>query len=125
MLTAMSLGLRQALLIGLGGFFCGALILALARRQLITLRYTIAWLSIAAIGVLGAFLTRLVAPIADGFGMSPTGVLLASSTLVLLAITLQLSISVSGLRADLQTLAESHALLAERLERVVPQQGSE
>ncbi len=112
-----SFGLRQALLIAAGGLGCSAVVVALARRQLMTLRYSLAWLAISFIGLLGALLTPLVAPISDMFGMSPTGVLLAGATVVLLAITLQLSISISGLQRRLRDLAEAHALLQSELAR--------
>ncbi len=46
--------------------------------------------------------------------MSPTGLLLGIASAVLLAITVQLSISVSGLRAQLREVAEAQALLEAR-----------
>ncbi len=89
--------------------------MALARRRLISLRYTLGWMSIAALGVVGAALTPLILPVADLFGMSPTGVLLAAATTVLLAITLQLSVSVSGMQRQLRTIIEAHALLQQEV----------
>lgn len=110
--------MRQAFLIGSGGALFATIVLILARRQLISLRYALGWTLISSIGILGALVTPFVRPVAELFGMSPTGVLLAGATLVLLAITLQLSISVSGLQAQLRDLAEAHALLARRLKDV-------
>lgn len=111
----MSYAVKQALLIGAGGsLFCAA-VFALARRQLISLRYALGWTLISCIGILGALLTPLVEPVARLFGMSPTGVLLTGATVVLLAIALQLSVSVSGLQSELRDIAEAHALLDQRL----------
>jgi hypothetical protein len=47
--------------------------------------------------------------------MTPTGVLLGIATVVLVAIAIQLSISVSGLQSQVRDLAESNALLEARL----------
>ncbi len=112
----MSYALRQALLIGLGGAVFAGIIVLLARRQLISLRYALGWTLISFTGLLGAAVTPLVTPLAAAFGMSPTGVLLAGATIVLLGITLQLSVSVSGLQAQVRDVAEAHALLARRLQ---------
>lgn len=79
------------------------------------MRYTLGWMVISALGVIGAALTPLILPVADVFGMSPTGVLLASATSVLLAITLQLSVSVSGMQRQLRTIIEAHALLQQQV----------
>lgn len=112
----MSYGLRQALLVGMGAVTFWTLVAVLASRQLLSLRYALGWSAISLIGVLGALLTPLIEPIADLFGMSPTGVLLTGATVVLLVIALQLSVSVSGLQAQLRDVAEAHALLAGRVE---------
>jgi hypothetical protein len=99
------------LLIAAGGLCYSGIVLVLSRRRLISLRYTLGWMFIAALGVVGAALTPLILPVADLFGMSPTGVLLAAATTVLLTITLQLSVSVSGMQRQLRTIIEAHALL--------------
>lgn len=111
----MSSGLKQALIIGAGGAAFSGAVVVLARRRLISFRYTLGWIALALIGMLGAALIPLVEPVADIFDMSPTGVLLAGATAVLLVIALQLSVSVSGLQAQVRDVAEAHALLARRL----------
>ena len=110
----MSLGLRQALIIAAGGLVLGAVVVLLARRQLLSLRYAIGWLLIALAALLGAAVSPLIKPLSETLGMTPTGLLLAVASAVLLAITVQLSISASGLRAQLRDLAEAHALLEAR-----------
>jgi len=114
----MSHSLRQGILIALGGVGLTAAVISLARRQLISLRYALGWTFIAISGAAGALLVPTVQPIAELFGMSPTGLLLAAATVVLLAITLQLSISVSGLQEQVRSLAEAHSLLEHRTRQV-------
>lgn len=103
------------MLIGAGGVLFLGVVVVLARRQLITLRYAIGWTAIAITAVLGAALTPLVQPLAAVFGMSPTGVLLVAATVALLGITVQLSVSVSGLQSQLRDVAEANALLDRRV----------
>ncbi|MFA5885385.1 MAG: DUF2304 domain-containing protein [Acidimicrobiia bacterium] len=107
----MSTGAKQALILALGGLALAGVIVVLVRRRLITTRYALGWLAIAVVGILGALLTGLVSDIGDLAGMTPTAVFLAVATVVLLAITIQLTISVSGLQSQVRDLAESHALL--------------
>lgn len=114
----MSAAFRQGALIALGGVLLAASAVTLARRRLITLRYALGWLAIAVTTMVGAAAASLVTPVAKLFSMTATGVLLAGATVLLVAIAVQLSISVSGLQAQLRELAEAHALLANRLDEV-------
>jgi hypothetical protein len=105
----------QAVLAGLGGVALATSALLLARRGLLRLRYALGWICVAACVVALAFLASAIKPLASRFGISPTGLLLALASGVLIIITLQLSIAVSALRDDVQAIAEAHALLAERV----------
>jgi len=105
----------QAVLAGLGGVSLATCALLLARRGLLRLRYALGWISVAACVLALAFLAPIVRPIASSFGVTPTGLLLVFASGVLVLITLQLSIAVSRLRDDLQTIAEAHALLEQRV----------
>jgi hypothetical protein len=107
--------LKQALLVAVGGLALAAVAVVLARRRLITARYLAGWLALAGVFVVGAFLAGLVLPLAEVFDMTGTAVFLAGATAVLLAISIQLSVSVSGLQAQTRELAETCALLEERL----------
>ena len=113
-----SFGLRQSLLIAFAGATIFVIAALLARRQMMSLRYTVLWVFIAVSGMLGALLTPLVEPISGLLGMSPTGLLLAGASVILLTITMLLSVSVSGLQEDLRAVAEAHALLERRLEEM-------
>lgn len=114
----MSFGLRQSLLIALTGATIFIFVVLLARRQMMSLRYTVLWVVIAVSGMLGALLTPLVEPISKLLGMSPTGLLLAGASVILLTITVLLSVSVSGLQEDLREVSESHALLERRVREI-------
>jgi hypothetical protein len=113
-----SFGLRQSLLIAAAGAVIFIITAVLARRQMMSLRFTILWVFIAVSGMVGALLTPLVEPVSELFGMSPTGLLLAGASLILLTITMLLSVSVSGLQSELRDVAEAHALLARELDEV-------
>ena len=105
----------QAVLAGFAGGVMAVASLVLARRGLLRLRYALGWLALSGCVVAVALLVRALRPLAGAFGVSPTGLLLLLASGVLLVITLQLSIAVSGLRDDVQTVAEAHALLEARV----------
>ncbi len=94
----------------------GSFILVIARRQLISFRYTIGWLGLCAITFLGALLVPVVEPIAEFLKVDPFTVVGGSALLILLAICVQLSISISGLQRQLHDVNEVVALLRDRVE---------
>jgi len=102
----------------MSGFAFIGVIAWLARRELITLRYAAGWMFVGGLAVVGSIVTPLIEPLAELFGMSPTGVLLGVATVTLLAIAVQLSISVSGLQSQLREVAESAALLSGEVEEL-------
>ena len=111
----MSPGLRQALVLAVGGVLLAAAVVALVHRRLISTRYAIGWLAIAVLVILGAAFTGAVSSVGDVAGMTPTAVFLAAATILLLTIAIQLSISVSGLQSQVGDLTEANALLEERV----------
>lgn len=110
--------MKQELLIIAGGVILGVLVLAVARRRLLTVRYTVGWVLLAAVVIVLALLTPLIEPIANWFGMTATGVLLFLATGTLLLICIQLSITASGLTAQQRDLTEAIALLRERIDEL-------
>jgi low affinity Fe/Cu permease len=100
------------------GVTFGLVILVLARRGLLSMRYTLGWLFVAACIIVGGLLSWMVEPVAKLLGISATALVLATATAALLGLTVQLSITVSGLLEYVRILAESHALLEERLLRL-------
>jgi hypothetical protein len=110
--------LGQTLIVISGSAVFGALVLVLARRGALTLRYTLGWLAVAACVMAVVLVSPVLRPVAAAVGITPTGFLLAAASSILLLITLQITIAVSALRDATQTLAEAHALLEARVVRV-------
>jgi putative Ca2+/H+ antiporter (TMEM165/GDT1 family) len=111
----MSTTVKQALVLALGGLGIMLLILRLARRRLLTTRYALGWLAVGAVVALAAVTMPFVGRLGKLANITPTAVLLMISSVLLLAISVQLSISVSQLQERLRTTAEAHALLARRV----------
>lgn len=111
----MSSNAVQALLITLGALVFAGMVLHLARRGRLSLRYTLGWFAVSAFLVVFALFAGVLQSVAATVGISPTGVLLGGVASVLLLITVQLSVTASGLRDSVQDLAEAHALLEQRL----------
>lgn len=114
----MSTAVSQTLLVTAAGLAFAVLVLTTARQGRLSLRYTLGWLGVSVCIVALVALTPLLRPVADSLGISPTGVLLAIASSLLLLITLQLSITVSSLQEAAQTLTESAGLLEERVHRL-------
>lgn len=105
----------EIVLSAVAGFALAATVLLIARRGVLSMRYTIGWLFVAACLALGGLLSWLAEPIADFLDVEPIAIVVAVAMIALLAITVQLSISVSGLTAAARTLAQSNALLEQRV----------
>ena len=110
--------MKQELLIVAAGISLAVLIVVIARRRLLTVRYTVGWVLLALVVIVMALLTPLIEPIANWFGMTATGVLLFLATGTLLLICIQLSITASGLTAQQRDLTEAIALLRERVDEL-------
>ena len=111
----MSTTVKQAIVLALGGLGLTAVILRLARRRLLTTRYAFGWLGVGVLVVLAAAAMPFVGDLGKVANITPTAVLLMVSSAVLLAISIQLSISVSLLQERLRSTAEAHALLARKV----------
>jgi len=111
----MSTAFKQALVLALGGVLLAIVILRLARRRLLTTRYAFGWLGVGVLVVLAAAALPFVSNLGKVANITPTAVLLMMSSAVLLAISIQLSISVSLLQERLRSTAEAHALLAQQV----------
>ena len=100
----------QVLLLAIVSVLFGVAILVLARRQLISFRYMIGWLILASVSGFTGLLIPLTGPIARLLRVSELTLVLASAVVVLLAVCVQLSISISGLQKQVQRLAEEIAI---------------
>jgi hypothetical protein len=109
---------RQASVLLVGGLLTVILVMRLARRRLLTTRYAIGWLGVGLFITSAALLLPFVGRLGEFADITPTAVLLMLSSITLLAITVQLSISVSLLQERLRTTAEANALLAHRVEEL-------
>lgn len=108
----------QSALVALGGIAMFAVVFELSRRQLLSLRYALGWMSVSAILVVAAIVLVAVGGISDSLPITPTGLLAAVGLAFVLAITLQLSISLSGHQDAIRELSEANALLEERVARM-------
>lgn len=109
--------LAQILLATAAGLSFATVIIVIARRGKLSMRYTLGWLFVAGCMVVGGLFSGLVEPLADALGVEPVAFVAVGAALALLALTVQLSITVSGLMEVVRTLAESYALLEERVRR--------
>jgi len=110
--------LQQILLTTIWGLAFATMVLLIARRGILSMRYTLGWLFVAGCVIVGGLFSSLVKPLASAIDVDPVAVVLAGAMAGLLGITVQLSITVSGLTEVVRTLAESHAILEERVRRL-------
>ena len=100
---------RQVLVAAIAGLLMIVTVVPLSRRGQLSFRYTIGWIFVASVGVLGGSLAPFAEPLATLLGLS-TAALLAFVALVFVTmIAIQLSISISGLQKQLHKLAQEIA----------------
>jgi hypothetical protein len=92
-------------------------VLILGRKQRLSFRYTIGWMTLGGIGVVAGALLPLIGPIADQFRLSPSAVLSIGAILLLLVLCVQLSISISGNQEQIKILTQELAILKEKINR--------
>jgi hypothetical protein len=90
----------------------------LARHQKLSFRYAVGWMVMFGVGVLAGILLPLTTEIADLLGLSPAALLAFAGILIFLAISVQISISISGLQENARLLAERLAQVQLELEEV-------
>jgi hypothetical protein len=112
-----NLGIQTSLVAG-GAVVMFAIVFALSRRGLLSLRYALGWMAVSTLLVLAAIVIALIGGIGKSLPFTPTGLISVVGLSFLLAITLQLSISLSGHQEAIRELSEANALLEERLARV-------
>jgi hypothetical protein len=105
----------QALLVALGGLGMFLVVFELSRRSLLSLRYALGWMGVSVLLVVAGILLVAVGGLSDSLPFTPTGLLAAVGLAFVLAITLQLSISLSGHQDAIRELSEANALLEERV----------
>jgi hypothetical protein len=105
----------QAALLMAGGVILLASTVRLVRMGLLSIRYGLGWLFVAALGIVGAPVLSALSDRVRDLGFTPTGFSLGVLVLFLGLVCLQLSMSVSGLHRAIQELSEHGALLANRV----------
>ena len=91
-------------------------IFRLSRRGMLSFRYSIGWFSIMFLGLLAAPFVVVFAPLAEKLKLTPGTLLAAISTIAVVIILIQLSVSISGNQRKLETLVRENALLKEKLD---------
>lgn len=81
-----------------------------SRKQKISFRYTVGWLTLFGFMALGGLAIPRIEKIANQFEVSPAAFIAAISTFLLLGLCVQLSISISGLQRQLRKVNEDVAL---------------
>ena len=83
----------------------------LARRSRLSFRYALGWLLLFVPGFLSIVLLPLTEPVSKALAITPAALLAVSFMTVLVAICVQLSISISGLQEQVRSLSEEVAQL--------------
>ena len=91
-------------------------IFRLTRRGMLSFRYSIGWFSIMILGLLAAPFVVIFAPLAEKLKLTPSALLAAISTIAVVIILIQLSVSISGNQRKMDTLVRENALLKEKLD---------
>ena len=106
----MSQQVAQALEIAIISSAFAIFIVYLARKQRISFRYTVGWLVLCSIGALSGLVIPVITPLASTLRLDAFSLVGAIAIIVLLALCVQLSISISGLQRQVQVLNEDLAL---------------
>jgi Uncharacterized conserved protein (DUF2304) len=108
----------QSGLVALGGVGLLVVVFLLARRGLLSLRYALGWMAVSLLLLGAAFGLLLIGGISHSLPITPTGLLAGVGLAFVLAVCLQLSISLSGQQEAIRGLSEANALLGERLKSI-------
>jgi hypothetical protein len=88
----------------------------LSRRGMLSFRYSIGWFSIMFLGLLAAPFVVIFAPLAEKLKLTPSALLASISTIAVVMILIQLSVSISGNQRKMDKLVRENALLKEKLD---------
>ena len=81
-----------------------------SRKQKISFRYSVGWLTLFGFMALGGLAIPKIEKIASQFKVTPAALITAISLFLLLALCVQLSVSISGLQRQLRKVNEDVAL---------------
>ena len=114
----MSQELIHALLLSGWALLLGIAATVLFRRSLISFRYWLGWLVLAALQLIAALVAGVVSRDLSYFGIGAVGWVVVAFVAVSLFVAVQLSISISGHQRMLVTIAQECALLRLRVEEL-------
>jgi hypothetical protein len=95
------------------------MVIRLSRRGQLSFRYTVGWIGVASVGILAGLLVPLAESVALALGLSAAALVAVVGVLFFVAISIQLSISISGLQKQVRTLAEETARLRQDTESLL------
>ena len=110
----------QMLMAALIGLIVVVVVIRLSRRRLLSFRYTIGWLMVASVGILAGLLIPLAEPVASALGLSAAALVALVALVFFTVISIQLSISISGLQQQVRTLTEDVARLRQQTDNSSP-----
>ena len=113
----MSVIVKQSGVIVVGGAVMLFFIARLVHRRRLSFHFAAGWVAVSLAVIASSLLTPLVSPIARQFSMTGTAVFLVVAVAFVVAVCVQLSVSVSLLHERMRDLAEANALLRAELER--------
>jgi hypothetical protein len=85
-------------------------VIMLSRRNRISFRYTMGWLTLSVLSAVGGLLIPVIEPLSRKFRLDAFSLVGALAVIVLVGLCIQLSISFSGLQQQLRKLNEDLAL---------------
>ena len=112
----MSQGAIQTLIATTSGLLMATAIYMLARQGRISFRFTVGWLVLCLFGITAGASVPIVAPLAEKLKVSPAALLGIGAIFLFLAISVQFSISISGIQEQIRRLTEEAAETKLRLE---------
>lgn len=107
----MSSSTTQITIAAVIGLALVVVVVRLSRRGQLSFRYTVGWIAVASIGILGGVMIPLAEPVAEALGLSAAALLALIALVFFVLIAIQLSISISGLQKQTRTLTEEVARL--------------
>jgi len=113
-----SLAVRQMLIAGVVGIVVVITVVRLSRRGQLSFRYTMGWIGVASFGILAGLFVPVVEPVANALGLSAAALIGLGALVFITVIAIQLSISISGLQKQVQSLTEAAARLDHDLRKL-------
>ena len=110
----MSVAVRQIILAGAVGILVVVLVVRLSRRGQLSFRYALGWIGVGSFGILASLFVPIAGPVARTLGLSAAALVGLGALIFITLISIQLSISISGLQSQVRVLAEEIGRLNSR-----------